>query len=236
MRTRGLAFGVLAFSAAHATAVEIDSLPSGPASITTGQVPTIVVTASRLDQPLLDYAGNAFVWTHADMGRWPAVETGSLLQPVPGLHLYDATGNQSRWVVASRGFVGAGEAEYVELLLDGIPTNELQKGLADFNLLSPSQLGRFEVLRGPVSALYGDLATAGVVQLVSQPASRPGSQPAPDPGTSMRSRPERVPKDLVPTVGSPSIGCSRRVGARTRRVGSSAVSDAPVRSSGRLRS
>jgi len=144
-----------------------DSLPVA------GMTPPVVVTASRLGQLLQEYPGSVLILDRDDLEALPVSQTCDLLEVVPGLHLFDATANGSRPIIAPRGFTGAGEGEYVELLVDGIPANELQRGIADFNLLPLSQLARFEILRGPASAVYGDLATAGVVQLESRPTTSP---------------------------------------------------------------
>lgn len=163
----GGAAGAVTASPGGMTQAGRDSLPVA------GMTPPVVVTASRLGQQLQEYPGSALILDRDDVAELPVLHAGMLLGVVPGLHVFDATANGSRPIIAPRGFTGSGEGEYVEMLLDGIPANDLQKGIADFNLLPMAQLQRFEVLRGPASAVYGDLATAGVVQLESRPITAP---------------------------------------------------------------
>ncbi|HWK88404.1 MAG TPA: TonB-dependent receptor, partial [Longimicrobium sp.] len=66
-----------------------------------------------------------------------------------------------------RGFYGGGEAEYVTLLVDGVPVNAPHTGVADWDLVPLAAVRSVEVLRGGASSLYGDAAIGGVVNVVT---------------------------------------------------------------------
>ncbi len=59
----------------------------------------------------------------------------------------------------------------VALFIDGVPINESTShgdGYADYNLLIPEDIDYVEVIKGPSSALYGQFARAGVVNIVTK--------------------------------------------------------------------
>ena len=81
-------------------------------------------------------------------------------------------------MLQARGFFGAGEAEYVQLRVDGVPLADARvrgRGLA-----APCAPRRWRASRGyavPGSALYGDTALAGVIRRPHRRAERRGGPP-----------------------------------------------------------
>jgi iron complex outermembrane recepter protein len=61
-----------------------------------------------------------------------------------------------------RGFTSCSHGSDVAIYLDGIPLNE-GDGYADTNIVNPEELERVEVIKGPISPLYGNYASAGVI-------------------------------------------------------------------------
>ena len=64
-------------------------------------------------------------------------------------------------------------ASQVHVTLDGAPIASPTTGSFDFNHLTPDNLERMEVLRGPHSALYGSDAMGGVINLVTKRGEGP---------------------------------------------------------------
>jgi vitamin B12 transporter len=64
-------------------------------------------------------------------------------------------------------FLRGGEADYVKVLVDGVAVND-PGGAVDLADLGTDQVERIEVVRGPVSVLYGSDAVAGVVQVFTR--------------------------------------------------------------------
>src|SRR6266550_999212 len=77
-------------------------------------------------------------------------------------------------------FVRGGESDYVKVLIDGVPQNQ-PGGAFDFAHLTLDGVDRIEVVRGPVSVLYGSDAVAGVVQIFTRPGTG-----APRPSAALR--------------------------------------------------
>ena len=63
---------------------------------------------------------------------------------------------------------GAGKAEHVLVLLDGIRLNTAQGNGVDFSRISLSSVEKIEILRGGESALYGSDALGGVINIVTR--------------------------------------------------------------------
>ncbi len=64
--------------------------------------------------------------------------------------------------------IGAGKAERVLVLLDGIRLNTAQGGGVDLSRISLSSVEKIEILRGGESALYGSDAMGGVINVVTR--------------------------------------------------------------------
>ena len=71
-------------------------------------------------------------------------------------------------MASARGFFGGGEAEYLQLRVDGMALADPESGLADWRGVRALAVERVEALRGPASPVYGDTALAGVVEVVTR--------------------------------------------------------------------
>lgn len=125
----------------------------------------IVVTASRSEQPR-DQASAAVTLLDAeDLERLPAASLAEVLAFVPGVTMMFDSGASGLPMVTSRGFFGGGEVEYLKLMIDGVPVGDAESGNVDWARFRLADVERVEVLHGPGSALYGDTALGGVVQV-----------------------------------------------------------------------
>jgi outer membrane receptor protein involved in Fe transport len=78
-------------------------------------------------------------------------------------------------VIAIRGFGGGAHGGDLGMMIDGIPLNEAMShsdGYADLNVIVPLEIERFEVFRGPVSALYGNFNRGGLIAVQSRRGGR----------------------------------------------------------------
>src|SRR5262245_19266470 len=71
-------------------------------------------------------------------------------------------------------FLRGGESDYVKVLVDGVPQNQ-PGGFFDFANLGIEDVERIEVVRGPVSVVYGSDAVTGVVQVFTRSGGGRGS-------------------------------------------------------------
>ena len=136
----------------------------------------VVVTAARGPTELRGVAASVSVLDEADIAPVPGNTIADVLVTIPGLHLFSQWGNPYDFGLDGRGFTGGGQSSYVLLLVDGIPVNNLDSGLVDWNLVPLENVENIEMVRGPTSTLYGDVGLAGVVQILTRtPAQHPGS-------------------------------------------------------------
>ncbi|TWF32350.1 outer membrane receptor for ferrienterochelin and colicins [Chitinophaga polysaccharea] len=66
------------------------------------------------------------------------------------------------------------EAEYTLILLDGEPLIGRTAGTFDLSRIVVSHIERIEIIKGPVSSLYGSDALAGVINIITSPRQASG--------------------------------------------------------------
>ncbi|MGE5716058.1 MAG: TonB-dependent receptor [Acidobacteriota bacterium] len=148
-----------------ALALDDAPAPSSPARV----CEDVVVTAARGPERQDEASGAVSVLRRAEIERLPAQTLGELLAFVPGLFsFFRGVETGTLPMLTARGFFGGGEAEYVQLRIDGVPVGDPESGLADWRAISTASIERVEFLRGPASSLYGDTALAGVVQVFTR--------------------------------------------------------------------
>jgi iron complex outermembrane receptor protein len=134
----------------------------------------VVVTASRGDATLEEMPLYTTVITREEIRNTPATTLDQLLRQVPGINLAgapyfttDPTGNQVRM----RGVTNS----KVLVLLDGIPLLDPFYTTVQWFKVPLSSIERVEVVRGGNSSLWGNLAVAGVINVVTRkPAANDG--------------------------------------------------------------
>lgn len=130
-------------------------------------LPEVVVTANRVDMPLSQVANSMSVITSKDIEQKQADTALSALQGVPGLTLLQ---NGAAGEISGI-FVRGADAGHTLVLLNGVPLNNpisTDRAFSDFDQLYVDDINQMEVLRGPLSTLYGTNATAGVVNIITQ--------------------------------------------------------------------
>ncbi|HLL18210.1 MAG TPA: TonB-dependent receptor plug domain-containing protein, partial [Rubrivivax sp.] len=91
-----------------------------------------------------------------------------LLRLVPGVVVRALSLGGVVNTITIRGFSSGAHGGDLGMVVDGIPLNEAMShadGYADLNIVVPLEIERFEVFRGPVSALYGNFNRGGVLVL-----------------------------------------------------------------------
>jgi len=102
-----------------------------------------------------------------DMNRQPVQHLTEGLLTIPGVIVLHAgtMGDQPRLIM--RGFYGGGETEYAAVLLDGVPLGALGSGVVSWDVIPLAAVREVEVVRGSSSALYGDAAVGGVINILT---------------------------------------------------------------------
>jgi vitamin B12 transporter len=123
----------------------------------------IVVTATSVPTAANRLSNRVTVITAADLARAGIHTVADALTGPVGLSVVRTGAYGSGTSV----FVRGGESDYVKVLVDGVPVND-PGGAYDFAHLTVDNVERIEVVRGPVSVLYGSDAVAGVVQVFTR--------------------------------------------------------------------
>ncbi|HTW92171.1 MAG TPA: TonB-dependent receptor [bacterium] len=141
---------------------------SGDSSVLT--IDEVVVTADRVRMPVRDVAASISVATALDLERTTARTATMALDGMPGVFV-EHTGQFGRTDIDIRGVGDNGTR--VLVLVDGRPEKMPIYGCTITNTLPLNNVERIEVVRGPLSVLYGSDAMAGVVNIVTRRAEKP---------------------------------------------------------------
>ncbi len=125
----------------------------------------IVVTADRMANKVSNTTSSVTVLNAQDIQQLPAAKFSDVIASIPGFFFFSKDGLGRDAIVGTRGFYGGGEAEYVQILFDGIEMNDLETGLVNWNLIPLQSVSSVEVMRGSSSSLYGDAALGAVISI-----------------------------------------------------------------------
>lgn len=126
----------------------------------------MVITASRLEMPKNATGKSIEVLTAEDIQAYQPKDLFDALQLVPGVNVTRTGGPGGNTSVSIRGST----SRHVLFLLDGIRMNDpaSSDGSYNFTHVSPDNIERIEVLKGPHSALYGSEAMGGVINIITK--------------------------------------------------------------------
>lgn len=134
------------------------------------EVAEVVVTATKLPLPVEAVPAAVTVLSGESLRARQVPHLLDALRAVPSLHIVQTGGPGG----ATSLFLRGGEADYVQLLVDGVPVNE-PGGRIDLATYATDDIERIEVVRGPASVLYGSAAVTGVIQVFTRTGEGPAS-------------------------------------------------------------
>ncbi|MFQ5818081.1 MAG: TonB-dependent receptor domain-containing protein [Terriglobia bacterium] len=123
----------------------------------------IVVTATRTEAPTGQVGSSVTVIPAELLESRQTVTLTELLRTVPGLAPLQSGPPGAITSVFARG----AESDHNKVFIDGVPVNE-PGGAFNFANLTPLNLDRIEVVRGPQSALFGSDALGSTIQLFTR--------------------------------------------------------------------
>jgi vitamin B12 transporter len=130
----------------------------------------LVVTGTRTSIPASDTLASTTVLTEHDIETRQVLSLQDLLQGESGVQL----SNNGGLGKASSLFLRGTNSDHVLVLVDGVRMGSSTLGTAAFQYLPIDSLGRIEIVRGPLSSLYGSEAMGGVVQIFTRRPIRDG--------------------------------------------------------------
>lgn len=136
-------------------AVELSLLPY--------ELEKVVITATLTPQPTWEVPAMVSVIDEVNVSNSPATNVDNFLRTIPNLFVDRSKGVFSKNAsVTMRGLDGSNR---VLILYDGMPLNKTSYGFINWSLVSPDLVDQIEVVHGPSSALFGNNAMAGVINI-----------------------------------------------------------------------
>jgi iron complex outermembrane recepter protein len=127
----------------------------------------VVVTAARDLRETKDVAASVTVLTAEQIARSGTATVVDALREATGLQVRSITGNPADAEVTMRGF-GENGFGRVLVLVDGVRANRPDMGSINWLQFPVNDIERVEIVRGGGSALYGDNAVAGVINIITR--------------------------------------------------------------------
>jgi len=127
-----------------------------------------VVTATRFEESRADRPVNLSVITAQDIRNSPARTVPDLLSEQAGIIIHDFFGNNATTTtVDMRGF-GITGGQNTLILVDGRRIVDIDLSGVQWSAVPLSAIERIEIVRGGGSVLYGEGATAGVINIITR--------------------------------------------------------------------
>ena len=156
----------------HRILVLLALAPLAPAWAQTASIPETIVTATRIPTPQERLPAATTVIDRQIIEERGYVTLADALVSVPGFRIVQNGGLGQQ----SSGFMRGTNSNHVLVLRDGVPMNDASEPNGAFNFGNTllGDIERIEVVRGPVSAIYGTAAIGGVINLFTRraPADR----------------------------------------------------------------
>ena len=124
----------------------------------------VVVTATRVEQPLTDLVADVSVIGRDQIERSGADGLVGLLARQPGIEISRNGGPGG----VSSVFLRGAESRFTAVYIDGVRVDSQATGGATWEAIPLALIDHIEILRGPAAAVYGSDAIGGVVQLFTR--------------------------------------------------------------------
>lgn len=149
-------------------AIAVAALTSAAAFSATN-LPPVIVEASRIRDEVRAFPASVSVFTGEDISASDAKSLDDFLQRRAGVQIRHMNSNPLQASLAMRGY---GESSFgrVLVLVNGERLNNPDMEAPNLTRVPLSSVSRIEVLRGPQTVRFGDAASAGVVNIITDDA------------------------------------------------------------------
>jgi vitamin B12 transporter len=129
----------------------------------------VVVTGSRLPLDMKKTGRNISILTSEEISKIPASSLDELMRYIPGVE----TQSRGGFGVQSDIIIRGSTFQQVLILIDGMRVNDPLTGhFNSYIPISPAEIDRIEVLRGPAAVLFGADAVGGVIHIITKSFGR----------------------------------------------------------------
>lgn len=135
----------------------------------TQAMPEVVVTATRTERPVDEVTASVSVLTAKTLATKNRQNVNDALRDVEGLDFSEQPGVAHQVFPVIRGVGGSFAGSTTQVLVDGMAHDSVSSNLmghGGLNFTAMQDVERVEVVRGPVSALYGPSTIGGVINVI----------------------------------------------------------------------
>ncbi len=133
----------------------------------------IVISATRSENNLENIPAKVNYISSTQISIDPGKSLDDALQNSSGIYVNRNFGILSaKSSVSARGLSSKDQSRML-VLVDGVPVNKTDGGGVNWNLFNKATIESMEVLKGPGSALYGNNAMAGVINITTKKPTQP---------------------------------------------------------------
>jgi len=129
-------------------------------------IPQVLVTANRNSRNVDDIPGRVTVIDSQTIDELPVQNVDDILRHVANIYVNRSWGIFSQ--NASVTMRGLDASARVLVLLNGVPLNKSAGGSVNWQMVSKNEIERIEVIKGPASAIYGNNAMGGVINIITK--------------------------------------------------------------------
>ena len=132
----------------------------------------IVVTASRRKTSWKDAPAMVTIISKRELEKAPEATIDDVLKRVPSIsysRVHAAECGPGRDITLR----GIHDQKRTLILVDGIPANDGVTGAVNWSMIPKEAVDRIEIVRGPMSAVYGSGAMGGVINIITRKPSHP---------------------------------------------------------------
>jgi iron complex outermembrane receptor protein len=126
----------------------------------------VIILSTRTNSKLENIPASIDVIAKEEIENYPSTNIDNLLQSVSNVYVNRSWGIFSKnSSVTMRGMDGTNR---VLVLYNGIPLNKTSGGGINWYMIQPETVEKIEVLKGSNSALYGNNAMSGIINIISE--------------------------------------------------------------------
>ena len=156
---------VLGISTVLLCCCSVPALAGQEGSQTVQKLDAMVVTATQTENTVLKTASNIAVITADDLKKGNTKNIADVLRKLPGVFYTNASGLEPK--ISFRG-THIGMSPGSEVILNGIPMGLGKFGYIDLEAIPIENIERIEVIKGPMSSLYGGNSARGVINIITK--------------------------------------------------------------------
>ncbi len=159
-----------AFATFNASAVQAQSAAS-----TLVQLPTVVVTANRMEQALQTAPIGATVLLGDDIRASGVLDANEAVRKLGGVNGRTDLYGGREFSIDLRGY-GEAASQNLVVVVDGIRITQIDLASARLSSIAPEMIERIEIIRGGASVMWGEGAAGGVISVTTKAAVKKGLQ------------------------------------------------------------